>query len=103
MARSVMNIEQRALLALVRAGLWSKADPEMENVFPLPLESWTKVLQMARQQTVTGLVFRGFEYLPEDSMPPMFIMARLMAYVDRLESANRKMEFTFCIFFFNFF
>ena len=91
MARSVMNIEQRALLALVRAGLWSKADPEMENVFPLSLESWTKVLQMARQQTVTGLVFRGFEYLPEDSMPPMFIMARLMAYVDRLESANRKM------------
>ena len=77
MARSVMNIEQRALLALVRAGLWSKADPEMENVFPLPLESWTKVLQMARQQTVTGLVFRGFEYLPEESMPPMFIMAGL--------------------------
>lgn len=94
MVRSMMNIEQRALLSLVRAGLWSKADPEMEKVFPLSPESWAKVLQMARQQTVTGLMFRGFDYLPEASMPPMFIMARLMAYVDRLESANRKMDQT---------
>ena len=89
-----MDREFQALLALVRAGLWERYDEAMASFFPLSVECWERVFVMARQQTVTGIAFRGLDYLPEESMPTMGLMARWMAYVDRIEQGNRRVNET---------
>lgn len=83
-----MDREFKALLALVRAGLWSRYDQDMAAVFPLPAESWERVFAHARQQTVTGIAFRGLDFLPEEVAPPMGLMAKWMAYADRIEQSS---------------
>lgn len=86
--------EQKALFALLHAGLWGTTEPDMVDVFPLSASEWSDVLEMARRQTVVGFVSRGMEFLPEEQMPPMGIMVNMMAYVARIESANEKMNAT---------
>ncbi len=83
-----MNKELQALLSLVRAGLWGRYDEAMASVFPLSSESWERVFIMARQQTVTGLAFRGLDYLPEEATPSLGLTAKWMAYADRIEQGN---------------
>lgn len=78
----------QALFALLRAGLWGRYDEAMASVFPLSPEEWDSVFTMARQQTVTGIVFRGLDFLPEEAAPSMGIAARWMAYADHIEHAN---------------
>lgn len=84
-----MDREVQALFALVRAGLWGRYDEAMASVFPLSSEEWGRVFTIARQQTVTGIVFRGLDQLPEEELPPMGMMAKWIAYADRIEQSNR--------------
>ena len=86
--------EQKALFALLHAGLWGQSEPKMAEVFPLSASEWSAVLEMARQQTVVGFVSKGVGFLPEEHMPPMDIMVNMMAYVARIEEANEKMDAT---------
>lgn len=86
--------EQKALFALLHAGLWGQSEPKMAEVFPLSASEWAAVLEMARQQTVVGFVSKGVGSLPEEHMPPMDIMVNMMAYVARIEAANEKMNAT---------
>ena len=90
----MLTREQKAFFYLVKAGLWGEADPDMEAVFPLPEQSWEAVLLLARQQTVVGLVYRGLDVLPEEWLPSMKVMTVFMAYADRIEKANEKMNAT---------
>ena len=83
-----MDRELQALLALVRAGLWGRYDEAMASVFPLSAESWERVFALARQQTVTGVAFRGLDYLPDEMAPSMGHMAKWMAYADRIEQSS---------------
>ena len=71
-----MDREVQALFALVRAGLWGRYDEAMASVFPLSSEEWERVFTIARQQTVTGIAFRGLDLLPEDMLPSMGLMAK---------------------------
>lgn len=87
-----MTREYQALFALVRAGLWCRYDEAMASAFPLSLESWERVFDLARQQTVTGVTFRGLDFLPEEVAPPMGLTAKWMAYADRIEKGNRKVN-----------
>ena len=87
-----MDRELQALLALVRAGLWERYDEAMALLFPLSVEGWERVFVLARQQTVTGLAFKGVDFLPEDASPPMGLMAKWIAYVDRIEQGNRHVN-----------
>lgn len=86
----MLDREQKALMSLLRAGLWEREDAQMGILFPLSDESWEEVFRIACRQTVIGLTFKGLEWLPEDASPPMHIAARWMAYTDRIESFNRK-------------
>jgi hypothetical protein len=43
---------------------------------------------------VTGIAFRGLDFLPEEAAPPMGIMAKWMAHADRIEQSNRVMNET---------
>lgn len=87
-----MDREYQALFALVRSGLWSRYDEAMASVFPLPADSWERVFMLARQQTVTGITFRGLDFLPEEMSPPMGLTAKWMAYADQVENSNHALN-----------
>lgn len=80
-----------ALLVLTRAGLWER-QPENFGAIPATAEDWDCVLQLARQQTVTGIAYRGLHYLPEPLMPPESLLVRWTAYADAVERTNRAMN-----------
>ena len=85
------NDVHAALLALLRAGVWERDVDEL-SLFPLRAENWTEVFYLARRQTVTGIVFHGLNYLPEDLLPPAALLARWVAVVDAIERKNREMD-----------
>ena len=87
-----MDKTLQALFALLRAGLWSRADEAMASVSPLSGQEWERVYDIACQQTVAGIAFRGLEWLPEGTEPPMGLMAKWMARVDRIERSNEAMN-----------
>lgn len=89
-----MDKEFLALLALVRAGLWGRYDEAMASLFPLSAESWERVFTLSRQQTVTGIAFRGLDFLPDEVAPSMGLAVKWMAYVDRIEQGNRHVNDT---------
>lgn len=79
------------LLTLLKAGLWGKRSEELEG-FPLSAERWKEVFELARRQTVTGIVYQGITMLPEEMMPPQPLLIRWVAEVDRIEANNQQME-----------
>ena len=89
-----MDKTLQALFALLRAGLWGIFDEAAASAFPLSAGEWERVFTLARQQTVTGIAFRGLDFLPEEVAPPMGIMAKWMAHADRIEQSNRVMNET---------
>ena len=89
-----MDKTLQALFALLQAGLWGKFDEATASAFPLSAGEWERVFTLARQQTVTGIAFRGLDFLPEEAAPPMGIMAKWMAHADRIEQSNRIMNET---------
>ena len=64
-----------ALLTLLRSGLWER---ELDNssCFPLSEDDWEMLFTMSRQQTVTGIVFQGLQYLPDGMFPPETLLIR---------------------------
>ena len=89
-----MDKTLQALFALLQAGLWGRFDEVGVSAFPLSAGEWERVFTLARQQTVTGIAFRGLDFLPEEAAPPMGIMAKWMAHADRIEQSNRVMNET---------
>ena len=89
-----MDKTLQALFALLQAGLWGTFDEAGASAFPLSAGEWERVFTLARQQTVTGIAFRGLDFLPEEAAPPMGIMAKWMAHADRIEQSNRVMNGT---------
>ena len=89
-----MDKTLQALFALLQAGLWGIFDEAGASAFPLSAGEWERVFTLARQQTVTGIAFRGLDFLPEEAAPPMGIMAKWMAHADRIEQSNRVMNET---------
>lgn len=89
-----MDKTLQALFALLQAGLWGRFDEAAASAFPLSAGEWERVFTLARQQTVTGIAFRGLDFLPEEAAPPMGIMAKWMAHADRIEQSNRVMNET---------
>lgn len=86
-----MEREKNALLVLLRAGLWEK-EPEDLSDFPLSNDSWLKLFQMTRRQSVTGIVYRGVCRLPEELLPSQGLLMQWTVAVDRIEKRNRKMN-----------
>lgn len=97
-----MRSEVKALLSLLRAGLWGKYDDAMSSVFPISPDSWECVFVIASQQTVTGIAFRGLDYLPDAVQPPLNLVAKWMAHVDRIEHSNLAMNETIAILYHHF-
>lgn len=83
--------ERKALLALLRAGLWER-EPEDLSCFPLSDKSWESVFRQARRQTVTGLTFVGLQHLADHLLPPETLLLRWAAETDAIERRNKKMN-----------
>lgn len=92
-----MNLipEHRALFSLLRAGLWER-EPDDLSPFPLTDAEWWNVYRMAVRQTVSGLVYRGLNYLPDAMLPCDALMIHWVAKVDRIERRNRRMNAVVC-------
>lgn len=80
-----------ALLAILRSGLWERTidDPAC---FPLSDDEWERLFRQARRQTVTGIVFRGMQYLPDTMLPTDSLLIRWTARVDAIERRNLEMN-----------
>ncbi len=82
---------ERALLTLLRAGIWME-EPDDKEVFPLKNEEWKRVYKMAKEQTVSGPVFQGICLLDENLMPPLDLIQIWLAHVDQIEQTNLQMN-----------
>lgn len=80
-----------ALLALLRGGLWEQ-DVKPHPCFPLSRDSWEEVFLLSKQQTVTGVAFRGLHHLPDGMLPPESLLLRWMAAADGIERKNKEMN-----------
>ncbi|MCF0184008.1 MAG: nucleotidyltransferase family protein [Bacteroidaceae bacterium] len=89
--RNALTREERALMALVRAGLWEREADDL-SPFPLTDSQWGTVMRKAAEQTVTGLTFRGLHHLPADMMPGDIATMRWAAAANGIRKANRRMD-----------
>lgn len=86
-----MKRVQVALLSLLRGGLWERGIDDL-SCFSLSADEWEGVFRLSRQQTVTGIVFRGLQFLPDDMLPGESLLLRWTATVDSIEHRNREMN-----------
>lgn len=86
-----MDCLSEAFLVLLRSGLWEQ-EPDDLSCFPLSEQDWTRLLRIARQQTVTGLVYRGICRLPEELLPPEIILMKWVVAAEQIEQGNSRMN-----------
>lgn len=87
----VLSRTHRALLTLVRAGLW-ETSPDDPDALRLDEAEWMAVLEEARAQTVVGLVWRGLAHVEEDALlPGMQVRCLFAIAVDECEAGYEKM------------
>ena len=84
-----MSRWQQAFWVLLRCGLWEKEADDL-TPFPLNADEWTRVYDEALRQTVQGLIYRGFQHLPEALFPPEETTAKLLMASMQAEASYRQ-------------
>lgn len=81
----------KAFFSLLRAGLWEK---EIDDISTLPLSpaQWQELYNASKDQTVTGVIYRGICQLREDLFPDDRLMMRWAVASDVLERSSAKMD-----------
>jgi len=81
-----------AFFALLRSGLYERplSEEEQAVVSRLQPADWTALVRLARRQTVTGLLYRAVNFLPESTALSGDLILDLMAYAGGLERENRR-------------
>jgi hypothetical protein len=85
------KIEIRAFFELLKSGLWEKRVEDV-SAFPLSQDVWEKVMDIAKEQTVLGLIYRGIQNLPKEFHPQKAVLMDLVVEMDRLERLNVKVN-----------
>lgn len=87
-----------AFFALLRAGLEKKAPDEkgLAAVAALSPESWRALYELSKRQTVSGIIFAGMQYLPDNLLPDNDLLVRLVARVHGIETYNRRLSCAMC-------
>lgn len=80
---------QQAFMHLLQAGLWGKQDMETP-IFPLTEKEWKCLFEMARKQTVEGIIIDGLQGLAEEQLPPTHIRMRCMLLMHKIEQHNQR-------------
>lgn len=73
----------RALVSLLRAGLWQEPQWE-EGIFPLKEDEWESLYVLAGKQAVQGVVWDGIRLLPPDWAPPRKCLAKWLLTVQKI-------------------
>ena len=81
-----MTTEQ-AFWELLKAGLWNKAPQGFDA--PLTEEQWKALMQMAKEQTLMGVLYDGMCLLPEAVQPPQKLRMTWFWSVNKIEQTNR--------------
>ena len=81
---------QKALLSLLRLGLWGKKD--METMFPLSDGQWSQLYQYAQRHTIEGVIFDSFQRLPSNLLPPRSLLLKWTVRIDQIERRNQQMN-----------
>lgn len=84
-----MSRSQQAFLLLLRSGLWESAVTDF-SLFPLSEGEWMDVLHLSERQTVQGLLYRGFQHLPQHLFPPQILIYRWVAIASYLEKEYHR-------------
>lgn len=80
-----------AFLTLIRAGLY---DRDLDSFPSMTGKDWKSVLESARKQTVTGLLYQGISHLPKGYPLPQNLLFLLIAEIDRIEKEGRQVQET---------
>lgn len=77
--------------ALLRSGLWERplTDSELAAAATLGEAEWAALVEIARQQTVSGLFYRAITHLPADFRIPGDFVLDLMAIAGGLSRENQ--------------
>ena len=80
----------QAFFALLRSGLWERplVASDLAAAAALDEADWKAILQIARQQTVAGLLYRAVTHLPDDFKLPDGYVLDLMAIAGGLTREN---------------
>ena len=82
---------QKAYLALVRAGLWEEVnDNQNHNTNLFKDVNWMKVYDLAEEQGVAGLVIAGIDSLNADV--PLDVKLQLVGSALQTEKRNKDMD-----------
>ena len=81
----------QVFFALLRSGLWERplVASELAAAAALDETGWAAILQCAREQTVTGLLYRAVTHLPSDFKLPDGYVLDLMAFAGGLTRENQ--------------
>ncbi len=87
MNRTTNTTLESAFFSLLRAGLWENhtPDPTLFNEDT----NWETLFEIARQQTVVGIVWDGIAKLPPALQPPRNIKFNWYSFVLKLEQTNQ--------------
>lgn len=85
-----MNRWQQAFCLLLQAGLWEKR-PTSLSLFPLTDYEWQQVYHESRRQAIQGLLYRGFQLLPEYYFPPQQVLLLWLTDIIAIEENNQQM------------
>ena len=92
----VRKINKDAFFALLRAGLWGKADANLNVDLNLNEGlNWEKVYQLAQEQSVQGLVLQGLEELRAKGLElrvPQMLLLQWIVEVQIIEQRNKEMN-----------
>jgi hypothetical protein len=86
-----MKKEECAFFELLRSGLWEREIIDL-SLFPLTDSQWLWIYKQSIRQTVQGLLYRGFQYLPEEYFPPESVLLRWIVEINHIENRNLRTE-----------
>ncbi len=84
------NLTRNAFFSLLRSGLWNVS--ANKEYFPLSNSQWLEIFQLARKQTVEGIVHDGIMTLPVEFFPAKDLIYKWTVAVDAIERQNRLMD-----------
>lgn len=84
-----LSKSERQFLELLRCGLWG-ASPD-EELFRTPV-CWQDIYELARKQTVVGVVYDGIAALPKDLQPPREVILHWYGAVLQIEQSNKLLN-----------
>ena len=89
--RIISQEAKSQFLALLRSGLWgNKADISVFRTSDGP--DWNGILYLGKTQAVLPLIFDGMLTLPADMQLKGQALLKMIAYVDRVEKLNARLD-----------